>query len=96
MMKPDQIPDESVEAAAKADYEAWRDWADLRSDTLDWEYLEEDVQEEHRISARVTIAAALEAWPGAHVHEWQRPWLGGMSGTDIVIPLPTEKSDAEA
>ena len=33
------------------------------------------------------IAAALNAWPGMHTHEWQRPWLGGMSGTDIILPL---------
>lgn len=38
------------------------------------------------------IAAALNAWPGMHIHEWQRPWLGGMSGTDLIIPL-TEASD---
>lgn len=43
--------------------------------------------------ARAAIAAALGAWPGAHVHEWQRPWLGGMSGTDIILPLSTEASD---
>ena len=33
------------------------------------------------------IAAALNAWPGMHTHEWQRPWLGGMSGTDLILPL---------
>ena len=41
---------------------------------------------------RAAIVAALNAWPGMHIHEWQRPWLGGMSGTDLIIPL-TEASD---
>ena len=40
------------------------------------------------------IAAALNACPGVHIHEWQRPWLGGMSGTDLIIPL-TGNPDAE-
>lgn len=40
------------------------------------------------------IAATLNAWPGMHTHEWQRPWLGGMSGTDLILPL-TEKPDGE-
>lgn len=38
------------------------------------------------------IRTAINAWPGMHTHEWQRPWLGGMSGTDIILPL-TEKTD---
>ena len=37
---------------------------------------------------RIAIAAAINAWPHMHLHEWQRPWLGGMSGTDIILPLP--------
>lgn len=41
---------------------------------------------------RAAIAAALNAWPGMHTHEWQRPWLGGMSGTDLILPL-TENPD---
>lgn len=39
------------------------------------------------------IAAALNAWPQMHLHEWQRPWLGGMSGTDIILPMPQEAGD---
>lgn len=36
----------------------------------------------------VAIAAAINAWPHMHLHEWQLPCLGGMSGADIMLPLP--------
>ena len=42
--------------------------------------------------ARAAFVAMVEAWPGMHTHEWQRPWLGGMSGTDLILPL-TENPD---
>lgn len=47
------------------------------------------------VIVHTAIRAALAAWPGMHIHEWQRPWLGGMSGTDIILPL-TETDNAEA
>lgn len=43
-------------------------------------------------TCRIIIAAAINAWPGMHVHEWHRPWLGGMSGTDIILPLPEKET----
>lgn len=49
---------------------------------------------DYRALATAAIRAALAAWPGMHTHEWQRPWLGGMSGTDIILPLNTEPRDA--
>jgi hypothetical protein len=69
-------PDQVSEAVAKA---AWTAFYNATGPTVadDW---------------RAAIAAALNAWPGMHIHEWQRPWLGGMSGTDLIIPL-TEASD---
>ena len=45
-------------------------------------------------AARAVFNAMVKAWPGVHTHEWQRQWLGGMSGTDLILPL-TEKPDAE-
>lgn len=48
-----------------------------------------------RFDAREAIAAAINAWPQMHLHEWQRPWLGGMSGTDIILPVPKENTNAE-
>tara|TARA_R110000868_G_scaffold95713_4_gene263074 strand:+ start:2348 stop:2581 length:234 start_codon:yes stop_codon:yes gene_type:complete len=44
---------------------------------------------------RAAFLAMLSAWPGMHIHEWQRPWLGGMSGSDLILPL-TENPNAEA
>ena len=38
--------------------------------------------------ARAAFEAMVTAWEGMHTHEWQRPWLGGMSGTDLILPLP--------
>lgn len=79
MIRPEQIPDEVVQEAAAA-------IAKNNDGTARFAGL-------YLTDARAAIAAALAAWPGAHVHEWQRPWLGGMSGTDIILPLPQEKSD---
>jgi hypothetical protein len=45
------------------------------------------------IPRRAAIAAVLNAWPDRHLHEWQRPWLGGMNGTDIILPLTQQDSD---
>lgn len=59
------IPDEVVEAAAKAEYELWRDQNEIRSDTLAWEDIDEDVRQSHRDGVRAAITAALAAWPGA-------------------------------
>ena len=55
---------------------------------------EEDMREASRI-ARAAFVAMVEAWPMHHIHEWQRPWLGGMSGTDLILPL-TENPDDQA
>lgn len=83
MIRADMIPDEVVEAAAFAEYEAWRDRCDLRNDTLEWRDIEEEHREEHRENVRVTIAAALNAWPGGGLIKWPA----------IFLPLPQEKSD---
>ena len=82
MIKPSDIPDEVVEAAAIAEYEAWRDRCELRNDTLEWDDIEEDHREEHRANARVVITAAIKAWPGV-------AWQTGGNGTERpLLPLP--------
>lgn len=43
--------------------------------------------------AYAACLAMLRSWPGMHIHEWHRPWLGGMSGTDIILPIPQEGGD---
>ena len=39
------------------------------------------------------IAAGLNAWPGMHVHETRRSWLGGFSERELMLPLPQEARD---
>jgi hypothetical protein len=93
MIRPDQIPDEVVEAAAFAEYEAWRDRCDLRNDTLEWRDTEEEHREEHRANVRVTIAAALNAWPGIDIDDevyGNAPDAGPL----IILPLPQKDGDA--
>ena len=72
------IPPEALEAGARAIH-------DMRYGTH--LYSADDM-------ARACFLAMVKAWPMMHVHEWQRPWLGGMSGTDLILPL-TEKPDGE-
>jgi hypothetical protein len=81
MIKPEQIPDEVVEAAAKALCKEQRMfWPDLNND-------------EHNIirgEARAAIAAALAAWPGAH----ERPYWDLMTNArHVEIILPQEARD---
>jgi hypothetical protein len=80
MIDPKQIPDEVVEAA-------------YVSFTTN---LHDNWRDELRAAIAAAIAAALNAWPDRHLHEWQRPWLGGMSGTDIILPLPQELNSDQA
>ena len=64
MIKPEQIPDEVVDAF----------YASLARDECD----------------RKAIAAALNAWPMSHIHEYSH---GKISGVDIVLPLKQEDSN---
>lgn len=90
MIRADQIPDEVVEAAAIAEYEAWRKREDLYDETLPWEDAEEDMREDGRASARAVIVAVINAWPGAEncwFDENQQP-------TAVNLPLPQKEGDA--
>ena len=44
-------------------------------------------------TCRLIITAALAAWPGKHVHETRRSWLGGFSERELMLPLPQENSN---
>ena len=63
MIKPEQIPDEVVEAAAKKEYEL----ACARASNTwpKWEFLPTHRQELWLNDAHAAIAAAINAWPGA-------------------------------
>jgi hypothetical protein len=68
MIRPEQIPDEVVEAAVKADYEHH-----FRHSCKKWpEDCYEKEREGWRASQRLAIAAALNAWPGLKlVPSWE-------------------------
>ena len=71
------IPPAALEAGARAIAES------LRTARLTLES-----EDGYKPEARAAFVAMVEAWPGMHTHEWQRPWLGGMSGIDLILPLP--------
>jgi hypothetical protein len=58
-------PDEVVEAGAKAEYERWRAYNNLESETPPWDKADENVKVERRICVRPAFAAGLAAWPNA-------------------------------
>ena len=81
MIRADMIPDEVVEAAAKAAYENQR--------TRKWDRCGYVGQQQLRRDARASLAAALNAWPGMDC----RPTFGP---SRIILPLPQESENAEA
>ena len=84
MLKPEQIPDEVVEAAARA---AWK----LKDQRL-WEILKA-TQPNWRDEAREALAAAINAWPGVATGA---PWIIGVKNIpSIILPLPPEKEPSE-
>jgi len=83
MIRPDQIPDEVVEAAARALSEAEL-WPGV------WSRLDSVVQDAFTAQARAAIASALNAWPG-----WEGSWTGDGDTLrrTIILPLPQEKQN---
>ena len=79
LIKPDMIPDEVVEAAAKAAYENQR--------TRKWDRCGYVGQQQLRRDARAAIAAAINAWPGAEVVEWYH------ADKTLILPLPQDPRD---
>ena len=75
MIKPDMIPDEVVEAGARAAFIYYKcvPWDECGDKTL-WRRL-----------ARAAIAAALNTWPGAEVVEWYH------ADKTLILPLPMEQ-----
>ena len=104
MIDPKQIPDEVVEAAAKAEYELIRD--EYRDDYgvsiltdahPPWERMHDSAKDYYRKHCRAAIAAALNAWPGAELD----PYPQGTGKKAVVkwyldLPLPQESENAEA
>lgn len=67
MIRAEQIPDEVVEAAAKATYENQR--------TRKWDRCGYVGQQQLRRDARAAIASALNAWPGGGLIKWPAIFL---------------------
>lgn len=91
------IPPAALEAGARAAHNQWRHECAVEADEpvenwREWDEIDEWEQDSFRAQARAAFEAMVAAWPGMHTHEWQRPWLGGMSGTDLILPL-TENPD---
>ena len=87
VIRPDQIPipDEVVEAAARAAYEVAHK-IDCSSDPDQWVDAVNEYKEHWRQQARAAIAAALSAWPG-------RTLAAYAFQTCHILPLPQEPRD---
>lgn len=84
MIRADMIPDEVVEAAARA---AWK----LKDQRL-WEILKA-TQPNWRDEAREALAASLNAWPGA---VWRESGVGReIVSRRIVLPLPQQEKGGQ-
>lgn len=95
MIRPDQIPDEVVEAAALAAYEEertiWDESKQLRgsrwvASLVPWDQLAQRRQQAITSIARSTIAAAINAWPESH-------WVGDFG---LHLPVPSEGGELES
>lgn len=81
------IPDEVVEAAARAVYEEWCRFHDVADTSMPWAEVESDEREACLAEARAAIAAGLAAWPMAEMpHVENAPAF-------IILPLTQEASD---
>lgn len=80
MIRAEQIPDEVVEAAARAVCEAENGPCKCLPDECGCTYW--------LAHARASIAAALEAWPGAYPVDY-----GGDDLPFLVLPLPAENKN---
>jgi len=100
MIKLEQIPDEVVEAAARAAYERWCETIRKReTDTAGielvddlcppWDDLGDEGKADWLDQARAAIAAGLGAWPGM----LKRPvgsYYAIVIAAHLVLPLPDE------
>lgn len=80
MIRAEQIPDEVVEAAARAVCEAENGPCKCLPDECGCIYW--------LAHARASIVAALNAWPGM-----EGAWYEGNTATAIILPLPQENRD---
>ena len=84
---PTSVPDEVVEAAAKALYETWCAVNEVADTSLPWDDIYDGERNACIAEARAAIAAALNVWPGAEVAAWYH------ADQTLILPLPDEASD---
>lgn len=83
MLKPEQIPDEVVEAAAIV---LMGQLMVRREDALHvWAGMHEPVKEQFRREARAAFVAGLKAWPGVFLYP--------MNKTRLILPLTTQEPE---
>lgn len=96
MIRAKQIPDEVVEAAAKADYIMIRGEAIADHGSVaelwycSWAEASDDAKVYHMDHARTVLAAALSAWPGAEIAKEATE-----ERLHLILPLPAEASDGD-
>ena len=87
MIDPKQIPDEVVEAAARALHTQWianNARPDDRHEYREWEHLVSIERKGILNEARAAITAAINAWPNGGLIKWPA----------IFLPLPQKEGDA--
>lgn len=89
MIRADMIPDEVVEAAASDIVQTLQSIAAENGVTMTGA---EEVMDGFREVARASIAAALNAWPGAYQTTGYNTYFENLFD-HVVIPLPQEVSD---
>ena len=92
MIRASQIPDDVVEAAAKAIYEAWCAFHGVTKTSMPWDEVWGEERQACLAEARASIAAALSAWPGAGRFEDVTGWDVHIE-LPLLIPLPQDASD---
>lgn len=85
MIKPEQVPDEAVEAAAMARYADQCAFVSQFQGWPAWDDMAEQIRAIYRSEFRLQMVAALNAWPGMQqrIHIEQA----------IILPLPQEMRD---
>ena len=89
MIRPDQIPDEVVEAAAKAIYFVFTQ-INIGDGEDRWDCLPSRFRAEYREEARAALAAALAEWPMA---QESGITMGKYKSHVYILPLPQEGAD---
>jgi hypothetical protein len=89
MIRPDQIPDEVVEAAARAIYFVFTQ-INIGDGEDRWDCLPSRFRAEYREEARAALAAALAAWPDMVERFFPND---PTRAPGIFLPLPKEGAD---